>query len=211
VDTTYNQIQFTNSKVWQVPVDAYYEFSPKTDASVGYRYSNSTLGGGAPDNHDNFFNVGMRGEFSPLVTGQIRVGYDELEYSNGQSGESQFGVDANFVYAATEKTSYTLDLTNAFQNSGVGVVTKDLTAELFGKVELDPQWQFVPMVSYSQETYPGVQSRVDHIVTVSAGIVYIIDVYANVSLAYGLNNDSSNISGESYTDSRVTLSLNLRY
>jgi hypothetical protein len=218
LDTTYNQHAFIDSSVVSVPVDAYYSYSPKTDVSVGYKYTDSEQNKNAPNYDTNFVNVGLRGEFTPLLTGQIRVGYEVLQYSEQPAPHAsrysdQLGVDGNFTYAATDKSSYTLDLSNGYDNSGIGVVTKDLTAGISGKTELNPQWQFVPGVTFTRETYPtvGATERRDNIWTGSAGIVYIYNTYANVALTYSLNDDNSSTSAISYSDSRVTLAVNLRY
>jgi hypothetical protein len=212
MDTTYNQSSFVNSSVVSVPVDVYYAFSPKTDVSLGYKYTNSSQSGTALNYYDNFFNVGLRGEFSPLVTGQVRVGYDELEFSNNGGSRNLPGVDGNITYAPDEKDSYTLNLSNQYTNSGTGAVSKTALIGVSGSTALDPQWKLVPGVSYSEVEYPGTTpGRTDDIWTGSIGLVFVYNTYANVSLTYSLNNDSSSISTVSYSDSRIALALNLRY
>jgi hypothetical protein len=211
-DTTYSQPGFISSSTWSVPVDVYYSFSPKTEVSAGYRYTISTQGGGAADYHDDFFNVGLRGEFSPLVTGQIRLGYDELQYANGGGSRSLPGVEGDFTFTANEKMSWVLTIANQYANSGIGVVTKNFVGGISGKTDLDPQWEFVPSLNWSHVNYSGTSpERSDDILTGSAGIVYVYAAYANVGLTYSLSDDRSNISGIGYADARLILALNLRY
>ena len=51
-----------------------------------------------------------------------------------------------------------------------------------------------PGLTYTEETYPTIagNGRRDDVWTGSAGIVYVYNTYANVSLTYSLNDDSSN-------------------
>jgi hypothetical protein len=215
-DTVYGRSGFIDSSVISVPVDVYYEFSPKTDVSVGYKYTNSSESGKADNYYTNFVNVGLRGEFSPLVTGQIRVGYDEIQFSNHGGSSNLPGVDGTITYAATDKSSYSLNLSNQYTNSGAGSgtleVSKTALVGISGVTDLDPQWKFVPAISYSQVTYPGTTpGRRDDIWTGSVGLEYVYNTYANIALTYSLNNDNSSGASVSYSDSRVTLALNLRY
>jgi hypothetical protein len=216
-ESTYNQPGFVDSSVVSVPVDVYYGFSPKTDVSVGYKFTNSHQGDNQPSYDTNFLNAGVRGEFTPLLTGQIRVGYDILNFDRQPAAHAsrngdQLGVDGSFTYAITDKSSYSLNISNGYTNTGTGVVVKNLSIGVDGTTEIDPQWKILPGVAYSRQTYPGGNpERQDSILTGSAGIQYVYSTYANVSLTYALNNDSSNVSGISYSDSRVTLALNLRY
>ena len=64
-DTTYDKTGFINSGVVSVPVDAYYSFSPKTDVSVGHKFTNSEQSDNAVNYDTNFVNVGLRGNFPP--------------------------------------------------------------------------------------------------------------------------------------------------
>jgi hypothetical protein len=216
-NSTYDQLNFVNSSVISVPVDAYYSFSPKTDASVGYEYTNSQQSEGQPNYDTNFLNVGVRGEFTPLLTGQARVGYDIIRFDEQPAPHAsrygdQLGVDGAFTYAATEKSSYSLSISNGYTNTGTGVVVKNLSIGIDGSTEIDPQWKFLPGFAYSRRTYPGGDPvRQDSVWTGSAGLQYVYSTYADLSLTYALDDDTSNTSGTSYSDSRVTLALNLRY
>lgn len=85
--------EFADYTNWAVPVDVYYELTPKIDLSVGYRYglrdvdsytrdfSDVVSSGTAFRYYDDyettthFVNVGARGELLPKVTGFFKVGY----------------------------------------------------------------------------------------------------------------------------------------
>ncbi len=210
-DTTYNQPQFDDSSTWSVPVDIYYGFSPKTSVSMGYRYSDSTVSGNGVDNSDNFFNVGARGEFTPLLTGQFRIGYDELEYAHGGSKSSQLGVDSTFVYTYSPKTTYTLGINNFFANSGIGVVTRDLNVAISGTTAVTNEWSVTPTIGYSHVAYPGTPERIDNVWQVQVALSYAINAYSTVTMAVAANDDNSNLPGVSFNEARATLGVHLRF
>jgi hypothetical protein len=81
--TNYGPASYVDSDVWSLPIDVYYKASPKLDWSLGYRYSSTDLSGAGVDSDDNFFNIGARGEFTPKLTGQIRVGLTQRSFDNG--------------------------------------------------------------------------------------------------------------------------------
>jgi len=74
-----------------VPVDIFYELTPKVDLSVGYAHSSTDVGeiargadfgGGftgiktsSYDKTEHFFNIGARGELLPKLSGFFKVGY----------------------------------------------------------------------------------------------------------------------------------------
>ncbi len=74
---------YRDNRVWTVPLDAYFEYSPKLQWSAGYRYRATDLAGSAIDSKDHFFNIGARGEFTPKLTGQLRVGYGLRKLDRG--------------------------------------------------------------------------------------------------------------------------------
>jgi len=216
-DSKYDQTGFVNSAVVSVPLDVYYSFSPKTDASAGYEYTNSQQNEGRPNYDTSFLNVGLRGEFTPLLTGQVRVGYDIIKFDKQPAPHAsrygdELGVDGLFTYEPTEKSSYSLKISNGYANTGTGSVVRNLSVGVNGVTELDPQWRLLSGVDYTHQAYPsGNPERQDGIWTGSAGFEYLYSTYANLSLTYALDDDSSNAPGLTYADSRVTLALNLRY
>ena len=75
---------------FRIPVDIFYELTPKVDLSIGYQYTtmdvgevkigDTFLGGdgrstGSYDKEGHFFNVGARGQLLPKLSGFFKVGY----------------------------------------------------------------------------------------------------------------------------------------
>ena len=86
-----NDDTLADRETYTVPVDIFYELTPKVDLSIGYQYTTSDVGstenlvnfGGGPtgykigsyDSEGHFFNVGARGNLLPKLSGFFKVGY----------------------------------------------------------------------------------------------------------------------------------------
>jgi len=77
-----------------IPVDVFYELTPKADLSAGYKYETREVGGIAVraegddlvlrestgyETESHFFNIGARGQLMPKLTGFFKVGYSIRE------------------------------------------------------------------------------------------------------------------------------------
>jgi hypothetical protein len=82
-----DQEDLADRKSSKIPVDVFYELTPKVDLSVGYTYTTTDVSGtmlgdtvngremGSYDKEGHFFNVGARGELLPKLSGSFKVGY----------------------------------------------------------------------------------------------------------------------------------------
>jgi hypothetical protein len=82
-----DQESLADRESFKIPVDIFYELTPKVDLSVGYTYTATDVGetklGGTVngsevssyDKEGHFFNVGARGELLPKLAGFFKVGY----------------------------------------------------------------------------------------------------------------------------------------
>jgi hypothetical protein len=86
-----DQESLADRESFKIPVDIFYELTPKVDLSVGYTYTvtdvgetvnGADFGGGftggkvsSYDKEEHFFNVGARGELLPKLAGFFKVGY----------------------------------------------------------------------------------------------------------------------------------------
>ena len=73
-NTNYKRTGFDDSKITTIPVNYYYKVTPKLDVSGGIQFRDTRLTTGV-DSQDYFYNVGLRGEFTPKLTGKVAVGY----------------------------------------------------------------------------------------------------------------------------------------
>jgi hypothetical protein len=88
-----------------------YQWTPKLRLTVEGFYGNSSIaanagGGAGPDSQ--FFGgfVGLRGTFTPKLTGSLRVGYEQREFSGGASASANTpAVGADLSYQFSNMTS----------------------------------------------------------------------------------------------------------
>ena len=195
--SSYALSSFTDSTVWNVPVDMYFEYSPKLQASVGYRYRNTDLSGVAIDSKDHFFNVGARGEFTPKLSGQIRIGYVVRDFSNN-TDDSDFGAEANLTWAFSEKTSVSLNASSDYNSTPVGASTQVKRIGFSSNTKVTEQLSWNANFSYGMTEY---DRREDDLVSGGFGLAYTYNAYVNFAATYAVRSNGA--------DSKTALAADL--
>jgi hypothetical protein len=203
---------YLDSSVWTLPLDAYFEYSPKLQWSAGYRYRSTDLSGAGVDSKDHFFNIGARGEFTPKLTGQLRVGYGLRKFDVGEDG-SQFGIDSNFTYSYSPKTTYSFGVINDFGVSALGQSTKSFSVNLGANTRIDEQWSWNANVSFRSIDFSGTTTTVhsDDFVQGSVGAAYILSNSVNFTASYTYRKNSSDRASYEFANNVFSLGANLRY
>lgn len=205
--TDYDTANYVDSDVWSLPVDVYYEATEKLDWSMGYRYRSTNQAGAGRDFTDHFVNLGARGEFSPKLSGQIRVGYNDRKVK-GAGSDSGLGLDTSLSYAYSEKTSIRLFLNNDYGNSGTGDST-----EIFrwgGSISTSVTEQLFVMasLSISATEYP---TRDDDFVDGLVSVGYRYNQYVDFSASMALRDNSSTAAVARFDNTVFTFGANVRY
>lgn len=205
--TDYGPASYVDSNIWSLPIDVYFKASPKLDWSVGYRYRSTDLSGSSSDSNDNFFNIGARGEFSPKLTGQVRVGYTQRSFDRG-ADDDLFGFDSNLSYAYSQKTSFGLTLSNDFGSSGTGESTKNFSIGLTANNRFNEQWSLNTAINFRKSEYP---KRTDDFTDASVALAYIYSTYVNFSASFTLRDNSSGSASAEFSQNVFSLGANVRY
>jgi polysaccharide biosynthesis protein VpsM len=213
-NTNYGPAAFIDESAISVPVDAYFKLEQKLDASVGVRYRSISFGNGYTGGNDIFYNIGARGEFSPKLTGQIRLGYTDRKL--GTFKQTTFGVQSGFDYGLDEKTTLHFGLNNDLGASAFGQSTKDRTLFVSGESRIDSQWSVNLGLSYRTLDYPAGRSGLktsstDNYLEGTAGVTYIYNTHFNVDAAFTHRNNSSDLSGAGFSNNIISLGANIRY
>jgi polysaccharide biosynthesis protein VpsM len=207
LSTKYDVATYRDSDVWSLPVDLYYEATEKLDWSVGYRYRTTDQDGAARDFKDHFVNIGARGEFSPKLTGQVRVGYLTRKIDGG-GDESDLGLDSSFDYAATEKTSLRLFLSNDYGNSGTGDSTKTLRWGGSVNTNFTEQWFASASLSLSSAEYP---TRDDDFLDTSVTVGYKYNQFVNFTASVAMRDNDSTAATAKFDNTVFQFGANIRY
>jgi hypothetical protein len=205
--TDYGPTAYSDSDIWTLPLDVYYKATPKLDWSAGYRYRNSKLSGTGLDSQDHFFNVGARGEFSPKLVGQLRVGFTERSFDK-RGSDNQFGIDGNVSYAFSEKTSYRFNISNDFGSSGTGDSTKNFTLGFNGSSRVSEQWSLSGGLNYRKIDY---STRSDDYLEGFVAVSYLLNATVNFGASYTYRDNNSSSALAEFTNSVFSLGANVRY
>ncbi len=207
VSTEYDVANYTDSDVFALPVDVYYEATEKLDWSVGYRYRSTSQDGLARDFTDHFVNIGARGEFSPKLTGQVRVGYNARKIDGG-GDDSDLGFDSNLSFAATEKTSIQIFLSNDYGNSGTGDGTKTLRWGASANSRLTEQFFLTASLSVNSTEYP---TRDDDFVDGLIAVSYSYNQFVNFSASVAMRDNRSTLAAAEFDNTVFSFGANVRY
>jgi polysaccharide biosynthesis protein VpsM len=207
--TDYKRQGFVDSDITSVPLNIFYEITPKVDASFGLRYRDSNLTGGN-SSEDYFYNVGVRGEFSEKLNGNIAVGYTQRDFSAG-GNEDTVGVDSSLNYLFNEKTSFSLGATNDFGTSGQGASQKNLSFRAGVQSKISEVLSVGANLSHRSITYLGNNGRTDEYFEGNLSATYIVNAYANVVGGFTFRQNSSKLAGGDFDNSVFSLAANFRY
>lgn len=202
----YKRVSYSDSDTLTIPVNFYYELTPKVDMSVGYRFRDYQATIGA-DSMDHFFNVGARGEFSPKLTGTVAVGVSSRELSPGGS-DTMLGFDSSLSYELTPKTSLQFGASNDFGTTPQGQQQKNLSLNSSIVTKLSEEWTLNGGLSYRATKY---STRTDDYWETSLGASYIINANVRMVGAYVYRNYVSDLASSEFSNNVFSVAANLRY
>ncbi len=205
--TDYGPASYSDSDIWSLPLDVYYKVNPKMDWSLGYRYRSSELSGSGLDSTDHFINVGARGEFSPKLVGQVRVGLTQRSFDVGDD-DTQLGFDGNLTYAFSEKTMYRFNISNDFGSSGTGDSTENFVIGLTVSNKLSEQWAFTGGLSLRKIDY---STRSDDFLEGLVAVSYHLNAIVNFGASYTYRDNSSSAAAGEFSNSVFSFGANIRY
>ena len=227
--TDYRLKAFSDADVLTIPLNYFYEVTPKLEASAGYTYR-ATWQQLYADSVDNFYNVGVRGEITPKLSGTINAGLTDRRFSGKYSQKynlgsaSLFGVSSNLTYTVSPKATIQFGIDNDFDTNAQGRQEKDLSANIGGILALAEDWTVDAKVTWRSIHYANNDtSYPDHKDTfwdTSVGVTYKVNAVVGItaSVAYR-KNDSGQGTGEtsaiatsrSFEQNVFSLAANFRY
>lgn len=202
----YKRKGFTDSDSLTVPINFYYKWTPKTDLSVGYRYRDYAIDLGS-DSTDHFFNVGLRGELSPKLTGTILVGLNSRKLDRG-GDDTQLGLDANISYELTPKSRLTFGANNDFGTSPQGQQQKNFSLNGGISSQISDEWSVNAGLNFRATDYG---TRTDDYVELNLGASYIVNANIRILGGYTYRSYASDIASAEFKNNVFSISANFRY
>lgn len=212
-DTQYQTPGYADLNSTSVPVNYYYKVDPKVDVSLGASYTTSSVGSSistpASSSNDYFVSMGMRGQFTPLLTGQFEVGYED--HDAGKLGKSTtLGIISSFTYAVSDKTSVAIGIGNGYGYNAFGAGFENTGGSITVTTALDQQWSVHAIASYNYLSYLNTPEN-DNYYVFGAGATYSFT--KEISFAANLTHteDSSNMASQSFSANTASISASFRY
>ncbi len=219
--TGYPSSVYADREGVSVPVDIYFAATPKLDLSVGYRFRSTTVdelpsATQSWDSKDHFINVGAKGDFTPKLSGQVRVGYSIRDMDVGESLD-RLGLMGALTYVYSPKTSFDFTASNDFSNSELGTSQEAFSLRAGGRFEFDPQWSARAGLSWQSTKYayvatPGLTDRrKDDFFVGDVGVVYAMNEVLSFQATYIYRENSSNRRGLSFNNNILSVGASLRF
>lgn len=207
--TDYKTDGFVDRDTWAVPANYYFAITPKIDLSAGIEYSETDVDAANADSERMFYNVGARGDFTAKLSGYFRVGYATREDDSG-SDSDMIGLDAGLTYFYSQKTQFTLDLSNDFDSSSGGRGQEIASVNLGIRSNFTVGFSGRASIGYRQVEYIGAD-REDDYLTASLGVAYSVNSFLSVEAYYNYLDNSSNVDGAEFEANIIGIAANLRY
>jgi len=200
---------FADREEVSVPVDVYYELTPKLDLSLGYSRVEAEVGAAGSAAYDqvtNFYSLGARGELLPKLSGFLKLGYRENEFTN----KGMFGADLDFSYAVTQKLNSSLALSRDFGVGGAGDSTENSSIKLRADYSIDEQYSVSANLGYDLRDYQS-SDREDDQYSAGVRLNYVLNQNWRLSTGYTYSENDSSQALSSYVNHALNLSASLRY
>jgi len=228
--------ELADREVVTVPLDLFYELTPKVDLSIGYTYSDTdveeTLIGGVltsgynTENH--FFNVGARGMLLPKLTGNFKVGYRTRSVDNStrifdpegvpvdlaptdRDDGNSLGLDANFTWSTTAKLTTRIALSRDFGVGGQGETNETTSAKVTVNYAISPFWSASVNGGYTFRDYTGGSGREDDEINYGLRASYTPNQYWRFGGGYSYFDNDSNAANRSYKTHLFDVTASFRY
>lgn len=203
-----------------LPFNFYYEWTPKVDLSVGYRYGireiQATDFTAAYETTTHFLNVGARGVLSEKLTGSVRVGYSlrDSESTGGVSRDNSdgtIGLDGNLSWATTPKLLNEISFSRDFGVSGDGNATQLTSISVKSSYLISYNWSLGSNLDYTLRDYQDNSDRKDDQYSIGLNLNYIPNSYWRFSTGYYYSENDSSEADRSFDDHTIMITASLRY
>lgn len=193
-----------------VPVNYYYSATEKLDAGFGYRYRNSSLDTASiGDRTSHFFNVGLRGELTPKIVADVKVGFQTTDIDGGDSVDG-LALDGKLTFVANAKTSVDLVVSKDLIVGFGGETIDNFVTAVSGNYRFTDTFSGNAMLSFGTDSFEG-SDREDDYTVFQIGASYMPVYYMSIEAAYMMLDNDSNTGVLDFTKNTMKLMVNVRY
>jgi hypothetical protein len=204
-----------------LPVDLFYELTPKVDLSIGYQYTYTDIADVASNNAEtayssdaHFVNIGARGDLLPKLTGNIKLGlrFIDSDFANSSRDNSSLGLDGSLNWQTTPKLSNAITISRDFGSTSNGTRIEESAFNINSSLALSQQLRTGASLGYTLRDYLD-QSREDGFLSLGLNASYQVSDYCTVSSAYSYSKNNSDLAGgaSDFDNNKVDINISLRY
>jgi len=207
-DTDYQRNSLQDRDMVTLPLDYYWEASPKLDISLGGFYRTTNTDQAASSSDDFGLTLGARGDFTAKLKGFFKVGFVDRSIDNGRS-RSSLSLASDFSYLYSEKTTFTAGVKNDFGNSGAGENQENFDVFLGFRSKMTPDFTLKGRVSFRQIDY--FTRAADDYIEGSIGGEYVVNEYFQIHGMIALKDNDSALATGDFDNTVFSLTAKLRY
>ena len=204
--TDYKRGGYSDLTTFTIPINYYYELSPKFDLSLGLRYrdTKSQLG---LDSKDYAYRIGFRGEFTPKVNGSLQVGFGTRKIDS-RDNESLMDLEGAVNFLLSEKTTFQVNLSNDFGDSASGAQQKSFSLGGTVITKASEEWSVRTGLTYRKLDF---YTRTDDFFEFTLGADYTVSTNVTIQAAYAYRKFETKLAGSSFKNNVFSLAANFRY
>lgn len=208
-DTSYDGGNNLERTTYTVPVNFFYELTPKLDATAGFRYRLTDVDGGV-NTDDYFYNLGLVGDLTQKFSTTFRVGYQDRKFDSDRKSDGTLSLISTSDYDFSPKSTFRLLLDRDFATGGSGSTIERTSARLTWFYLFTPRLNGNLTGSYTLSDYVG-SFREDDTYMARVGGQYMLNEYWNLDAFYIFRDNDSNAALQSFTENFFQVGASLRY
>ena len=207
-------IRLADVESFSIPIDVFYELTPKVDISFGYEHTFEEVSRSTEDfDRDSYFvNAGARGELLPKLNGQFKIGFRHLNPEGaGRESNSNLGLSANFTHLTTPKLTSKLNLNRGFQVGSEGQSVENTSAKLNLEYAISGNYLASAYTNLIYQDFKDGNDGRDFIKSLGLRFSYLANQYWRFGAGYAYIQNDSNRTEQGYTNNILDISASLRY
>ena len=200
---------------FSIPIDVFYELTPKVDFSFGYEYTADEVRVPNAEDYDrvsNFLNLGMRGKLLPKLNGFFKVGFRSLNPEGSTRETDQIlGLSADLTYLATPKLTANLRLNRGFAVGSEGQSVENTFAKLDLDYVISGNYAARLFTHLTYQDFKDGNDGQDFITKTGFRFLYMPNEYCSFGTGYSYFENESNRFGQGFVNHILDISASLRY
>ncbi|MAH08218.1 MAG: hypothetical protein CL961_00950 [Euryarchaeota archaeon] len=191
--------QLAAKESYSIPFDVIYRYSEKLDVVYGITYTSRKVGEITYFNRDSYetdsyyYNIGLRGDMLPKLSGRFSVGYRTLEYSNSNNEPEMLGVKSSLNWMLSPKFKSLISLDRYFDAAGSGDTYEHSRIRVSNSYSINTEYFASLNFTYTEKEY---SSRTDQAEYVSLMLYYVPDYNSQYTIGFFLVDSQSLVDAE---------------